>query len=270
MFELIHLSKRRFMAIASEFELSPPQVMALRQLDPDEPKPMSELAARAALRQLERHRDRRPPRGPRPRRAPPGRARPAREDAAASPSAAPGARGPRRAPGRAARGAGRPLARGPARAARHHAPRPRSRLTPCSASHRIVRPAAPRSVRLAPGRGRGAGDGSARAALASGLLSAGRLPGRRDALRLPGVADRRGAEPEVGGRLLLGRPRVGERRRWGRGRRSARGSGPARRRRGRASPPGWRRPCSGSRCSCARRRCRSTVQTYCEAVAGCP
>jgi MarR family transcriptional regulator, organic hydroperoxide resistance regulator len=33
------------MAIASEFELSPPQVMALRLLDPDEPKPMSELAA---------------------------------------------------------------------------------------------------------------------------------------------------------------------------------------------------------------------------------
>jgi DNA-binding MarR family transcriptional regulator len=45
MFELLHASKRRFMAIASEFELSPPQVMALRQLDPDEPKPMSELAA---------------------------------------------------------------------------------------------------------------------------------------------------------------------------------------------------------------------------------
>jgi DNA-binding MarR family transcriptional regulator len=44
MFQLIHLSKRRFMAIASEFDLSPPQVMALRQLDPDEPKPMSELA----------------------------------------------------------------------------------------------------------------------------------------------------------------------------------------------------------------------------------
>ena len=44
MFELMHLSKRRFMAIASEFELSPPQVMALRQPDPDEPKPMSELA----------------------------------------------------------------------------------------------------------------------------------------------------------------------------------------------------------------------------------
>jgi DNA-binding MarR family transcriptional regulator len=44
MFELLHLSKQRFMAIASEFELSPPQVMALRQLDPEQPKPMSELA----------------------------------------------------------------------------------------------------------------------------------------------------------------------------------------------------------------------------------
>jgi DNA-binding MarR family transcriptional regulator len=44
MFELLHVSKQRFMAIASEFELSPPQVMALRQRDPDEPKPMSELA----------------------------------------------------------------------------------------------------------------------------------------------------------------------------------------------------------------------------------
>jgi DNA-binding MarR family transcriptional regulator len=32
------------MAIASEFELSPPQVMALRQLDSAESKPMSELA----------------------------------------------------------------------------------------------------------------------------------------------------------------------------------------------------------------------------------
>ena len=45
MFELLHASKQRFMAIASEFELSPPQVMALRQLDPEAPKPMSELAA---------------------------------------------------------------------------------------------------------------------------------------------------------------------------------------------------------------------------------
>ena len=32
MFELIHLSKRRFMAIASEFDLSPPQVMELQRL----------------------------------------------------------------------------------------------------------------------------------------------------------------------------------------------------------------------------------------------
>ena len=44
MFELMHVSKQRFMAIASEFDLSPPQVMALRHLDPAEPKPMSELA----------------------------------------------------------------------------------------------------------------------------------------------------------------------------------------------------------------------------------
>lgn len=44
-FELLHVSKRRYMAIASEFDLSPPQVMALRHLDPDEPQPMSELAA---------------------------------------------------------------------------------------------------------------------------------------------------------------------------------------------------------------------------------
>src|SRR6476620_7312479 len=44
MFELIHLSTRRFMDIASEFELSPPQAMALRQLGPAGPKPMSELA----------------------------------------------------------------------------------------------------------------------------------------------------------------------------------------------------------------------------------
>jgi MarR family transcriptional regulator, organic hydroperoxide resistance regulator len=44
MFELLHVSKQRFMAIASEFDLSPPQVMALRHLDPEAPKPMSELA----------------------------------------------------------------------------------------------------------------------------------------------------------------------------------------------------------------------------------
>jgi DNA-binding MarR family transcriptional regulator len=46
MFRLLQQSKRRFGAIASEFELSPPQVHALRLLDPDEPKPMSELAER--------------------------------------------------------------------------------------------------------------------------------------------------------------------------------------------------------------------------------
>jgi DNA-binding MarR family transcriptional regulator len=43
-FGLFHDSRRRFFAIASEFELSAPQIMALRQLDPDEPRPMSELA----------------------------------------------------------------------------------------------------------------------------------------------------------------------------------------------------------------------------------
>ena len=43
-FELLHLSKKRFMAIASEFDLSPPQVMALRVLEPGRPVPMRELA----------------------------------------------------------------------------------------------------------------------------------------------------------------------------------------------------------------------------------
>src|SRR5919201_5678316 len=44
MHELFHASRRRFLAVASEFELSPPQVRALRVLDPDRPVPMSELA----------------------------------------------------------------------------------------------------------------------------------------------------------------------------------------------------------------------------------
>jgi DNA-binding MarR family transcriptional regulator len=44
MAQLFGANKRSFFAIASEFELSPPQVMALRHLDPDEPRPMSELA----------------------------------------------------------------------------------------------------------------------------------------------------------------------------------------------------------------------------------
>jgi len=44
MHELFHASRRRFLAVASEFELSPPQVRALGVLDPDQPVPMSELA----------------------------------------------------------------------------------------------------------------------------------------------------------------------------------------------------------------------------------
>jgi len=44
MHELFHASRRRFLAIASEFELSPPQVRALGVLDPDRPVPMSDLA----------------------------------------------------------------------------------------------------------------------------------------------------------------------------------------------------------------------------------
>ena len=44
MHDLFHASRRRFLAVASEFELSPPQVRALGVLDPDRPVPMSELA----------------------------------------------------------------------------------------------------------------------------------------------------------------------------------------------------------------------------------
>src|ERR671923_1238421 len=44
MHELFHASRRRFLAVASEFELSPPQVRALGVLDPGRPVPMSELA----------------------------------------------------------------------------------------------------------------------------------------------------------------------------------------------------------------------------------
>ncbi len=42
--ELFHASKHQFFAIAAEFALSPPQVMALRSLRPDEPMAMSQLA----------------------------------------------------------------------------------------------------------------------------------------------------------------------------------------------------------------------------------
>src|SRR5215210_4857701 len=44
MHELFHASRRRFLAVASEFDLSPPQVRALGGLDPDRPLPMGELA----------------------------------------------------------------------------------------------------------------------------------------------------------------------------------------------------------------------------------
>jgi MarR family transcriptional regulator, organic hydroperoxide resistance regulator len=44
--QLFQSSRHRFMAIAQEFELSPPQIMALKALDPDRPVPMSELAGK--------------------------------------------------------------------------------------------------------------------------------------------------------------------------------------------------------------------------------
>ena len=45
MFQLFHrYGKGRVMAVSSEFKLSPPQVMAMRMLDPEQPMPMSELA----------------------------------------------------------------------------------------------------------------------------------------------------------------------------------------------------------------------------------
>jgi DNA-binding MarR family transcriptional regulator len=42
---LFQANKARYFAIASEFDLSPPQMHALHTLDPNEPMPMSELAA---------------------------------------------------------------------------------------------------------------------------------------------------------------------------------------------------------------------------------
>ena len=42
--ELVHSQRRALMAIASELELSVPQTMAMRRLDPERPMPMSELA----------------------------------------------------------------------------------------------------------------------------------------------------------------------------------------------------------------------------------
>jgi len=42
--ELVHSQRQALMAIASELELSVPQTMALRRLDPQRPMPMSALA----------------------------------------------------------------------------------------------------------------------------------------------------------------------------------------------------------------------------------
>jgi DNA-binding MarR family transcriptional regulator len=42
--ELVHSQRRAVMAIASELELSVPQTMAMRRLDPDHPMPMNKLA----------------------------------------------------------------------------------------------------------------------------------------------------------------------------------------------------------------------------------
>jgi hypothetical protein len=44
MHELFHASRARFQEVASEFQLSPPQVRALGVLKPGRPVPMSELA----------------------------------------------------------------------------------------------------------------------------------------------------------------------------------------------------------------------------------
>src|SRR3954471_15719918 len=42
--QLFTSQRTRFLAIASEFELAPAQLMALKALDPDEPVPMRDLA----------------------------------------------------------------------------------------------------------------------------------------------------------------------------------------------------------------------------------
>jgi DNA-binding MarR family transcriptional regulator len=43
--QLIASQRGRFLGVAAEFELSPPQIMALQMLDPEHPLAMSELAA---------------------------------------------------------------------------------------------------------------------------------------------------------------------------------------------------------------------------------
>jgi len=46
--ELFTSNRSRFLAIASEFELAPAQLMALKALDPDDPVPMRDLACALA------------------------------------------------------------------------------------------------------------------------------------------------------------------------------------------------------------------------------
>ena len=46
--ELFTSNRTRFLAIASEFELAPAQLMALKALDPDDPVPMRDLACALA------------------------------------------------------------------------------------------------------------------------------------------------------------------------------------------------------------------------------
>src|SRR3954447_18719068 len=83
----------------------------------------------AALRQLERHGHRGPPRGPRPRRAPQRDARPAGEEAGGPRARGRGPRATGRAPRAGAGPAGPPLAGGSAHPPRHHAAGARAVLT---------------------------------------------------------------------------------------------------------------------------------------------
>src|SRR3954453_22636440 len=132
MHELFHASRRGFLAVASEFDLSPPQVRALGVLDPDRPVPMSELAG--ALHcdnsNVTGIVDRLEDRGLVERRS-------AAHDRRGEMRGGAGGGGGGRGGGAAPRGAAPrppppPVPRGSAHAARHHAPRARSRLSATS------------------------------------------------------------------------------------------------------------------------------------------
>ncbi|MCW3064137.1 MAG: MarR family transcriptional regulator [Solirubrobacterales bacterium] len=41
---ILNVQRPRWLALGTEFEITPPQLMTLRRLDPDQPSPMSELA----------------------------------------------------------------------------------------------------------------------------------------------------------------------------------------------------------------------------------